>query len=344
MKTTMKAAVLKDRETIVLDEVPVPEPKRGEVLINVKASAICGSDVKGYFGQHSMIKWPVILGHEASGTIAKCGPGVDEWKVGDPVAVEPIFTCKKCHACRSGKYHLCANLTFAGHQVPGSFAEYFTAETEFVHRKPDNVPFEEAALTEPASSPLHAVERGNIKLGDFVVVIGSGVTGLFALQYVLLKGAEVMVCDPADFKLKIAKSLGASHTLNPHNEDLLERVMELTGGIGADCVIEAAGTSETLASTVSLVKKGGSVVLVGYTEKESEPFDLSTVTLAELTVFGSLAYWHDFPVARKLMSRGKVTDRPVITHGMPLEGVEEGIKMMKRKEEGLVKIVVTNTG
>jgi L-iditol 2-dehydrogenase len=336
----MKAAVLKDVKTIVIDEVPVPEPKRGEVLINVKTSAICGSDVKGYFGQHFLINPPVILGHEAAGVVAKCGPGVDEWKVGDPVAVEPIFTCKKCHACRSGKYHLCVSLKFAGHQVHGSFAEYFIAEAGFVHRKPDNVSFEEAALTEPAASPLHAVERCDIRLGDFVVIIGSGVTGLFALQYVLQKGAEVLITDPAEFKLRITRDLGANHTLNPEKEKLAQKVMKLTGGIGADCVIEAAGKTETLSSTVSLVKRGGTIVLVGYTEKESEPYDLSTLTLAELTVLGSLAYWHDFPVVLKLMDQGKVTAKPLITHCIPLKELEEGIMMMKKREEGLIKIVV----
>jgi threonine dehydrogenase-like Zn-dependent dehydrogenase len=236
---------------------------------------------------------------------------------------------------------LCVNLKFAGHQVHGSFAEYFTAEAGFVHRKPDNVSFEEAALTEPASSPLHAVERCDIRLGDFVVIIGSGITGLFALQYVLQKGAEVLITDPAEFKLSIARNLGANHALNPEKEKLVDKVMELTSGIGADCVIEAAGKTETLSSTTSLVKRGGTIVLVGYTEKESEPYDLSTLTLAELTVLGSLAYWHDFPVALKLMDQGKVTAKPLITHHIPLEKLEEGIMMAKRREEGLIKVIVT---
>lgn len=341
MKHTMKAAVLKDLETIVIEEVPVPEPKQGEVLVQVKASALCGSDVAGYTGQHSMIKWPIILGHEASGVVAKCGLGVDNWKEGDPVVIEPLFTCKKCQACLSGKYHLCVDLQFAGHQVPGSFAEYVIAESCFIHRKPENVSFEEAALTEPASSPLHAIERCGIRLGDIVVIIGCGITGLFTLQCALSKGAEVLISDPAEFKLKVAKELGAKYTLNPEKENLAEKGRDITGGIGADCVIEAVGISETLASTVSLVKRGGTIMLIGYSEKESEPFDLSTVTLAELTVLGTLAYCNDFPVALKLMSQGKVKSNPLISHRLPLERVEEGIKMMIRKDEGVLKVVIT---
>ena len=341
MKTTMKAAVLKGLETIVMEEVPVPEPRSGQVLVQVKASALCGSDLAGYSGHHSMIKWPVILGHEASGIIAKCGPGVDNWKEDDLVVIEPLFTCRKCQACLSGKYNLCADLKFAGHQVNGSLAEYVIAESRFIHQKPENVSFEEAALTEPASSPLHAVERCGIRLGDFVVIIGCGVTGFFTMQYVLSKGAEVLITDPAEFKLKIAEELGATYTLNPEKVNLEERVKALTGGMGAGCVIEAVGISETLASTVSLVKRGGTIMLIGYSEKESEPFDLSTVTLAELTVLGSLAYCNDFPAVLKLMSMGKVKIKPIISHRLPLERVEEGIQMMKREEEGLLKIVIS---
>ncbi len=341
MESTMKAAVLKDLETIAIEDVPVPEPKDGEVLVEVRASALCGSDLAGYTGQHSMIKWPIILGHEASGVVAKCGRGADNWSPGDPVTIEPLFTCKKCHACRTGKYHLCSSLKFAGHQMHGTFAKYAIAESGFLHRKPENVSFEEAALTEPAASPLHAIERCDIRLGDFVVIIGSGVTGLFALQYALSKGAEVLISDPEEFKLKIAGDFGANYILNPGKLDLRKRVMALTGGMGADCVVEAVGISETLASTVSLVKRGGTILLIGYSEKESEPFDLSTVTLAELTVLGMLAYFNDFPAALKLMSLGRVKAGPIITHRLPLESVEEGIKMMKRKEQGIIKIVIT---
>jgi len=341
MESTMKAAVLKDLETIAIEDVPVPEPKDGEVLVEVRASALCGSDLAGYTGQHSMIKWPIILGHEASGVVAKCGRGADNWSPGDPVTIEPLFTCKKCHACRTGKYHLCSSLKFAGHQMHGTFAKYVIAESGFLHRKPENVSFREAVLTEPAASPLHAIERCDIRLGDFVVIIGSGVTGLFALQYALSKGAEVLISDPEEFKLKIAGDFGANYILNPGKLDLRKRVMALTGGMGADCVVEAVGISETLASTVSLVKRGGTILLIGYSEKESEPFDLSTVTLAELTVLGMLAYFNDFPAALKLMSLGRLKAGPIITHRLPLESVEEGIKMMKRKEQGIIKIVIT---
>ncbi len=336
----MRAAVLKGYQKILIEEVPVPVPKPGEVLMKVKATGLCGSDMHGYSGTHPLIRWPVILGHEASGIIVKCGEGVEDWKVNDEVVLEPLIVCKKCEACLSGRYHLCSELQFAGHTVPGSLAEYMTADSSFLHRKPKNVSFEEAAVAEPASSPLHAIERAAIHVGDFIVILGCGVTGSFLLQYAKMKGAEVLVTDLDDKKLEIAKKLGVTHTLNPLKEDVVSAVKQLTGGGGADFVFEAAGTSETTAVTTKLVRKGGTIVLIGYTGRESEPFDLTGVTLGELNVLGSLAFCRDFPVTLKLMEEGKLKVKPILTHYFPFEEVEKGIKLMQKKEEGVLKVIV----
>lgn len=340
MKKTMRAAVCKDFETIEIEDVPVPEPGRNEVLVQVRATGLCGSDLHGYEGTHPMIEWPVILGHEASGIIAACGDDVQGCNSGDEVVIEPLFTCGICPACVSGRYHLCPSLKFLGHQVPGTLAEYVVADSFFIHSKPGNVPFEEAALTEPAASPLHAVERCDIRLGDFVVIMGSGVTGSFLVQYSVAKGAEVLVSDPVAFKLELAREFGAHHAINPEKDDLLQTVQRLTGGAGADTVFEAVGLSETLALTTSLVKRGGTILLIGYTGKDIEPFSLSTVTLLELNVLGSLAYCHDFQAVLRLMSQGTVKIKPLITKKLPLEKVEEGILMMKEGKD-IMKIVVT---
>jgi L-iditol 2-dehydrogenase len=337
---TMKAAVCTARETIVIEEVPKPAPREGEVLVKVKATGLCGSDVDGYTGHHPMIKWPIILGHECAGVVADLGPGVADWKVGDEVAVEPFFTCKRCPACRKGKYNLCADLKITGHQVPGSLAEYVIAEAGFLHRKPANVPFDEAAIAEPASGSLHAVERCNLRVGDFVVIIGCGTIGSLAMQHALNKGAEVLIADIRDFKLAVARQLGADHTLNPAKDDLRAAVMRLTGGIGADCVIEAVGHPDTLAATTGLVRRGGTVMLIGWSGNETDPYNLTAVTLDELTVLGTLGFCGDFPTALKLMSRRKIRVAPIITHHLPLDRVEEGIEMLRAGAEGVWKIVI----
>lgn len=342
MQQTMKAAVCKDRETIVIEEVAVPQPNSGEVLVQVKATGLCGSDVDGYTGHHPMIKWPIILGHECSGIVAEVGPDVDRWQPGDLVVVEPFFTCKRCPACLRERYNLCVDLKIIGHQIPGSLAEYVLAEARFLHPKPENVSFAEAAIAEPVSGSLHAVEKCNLRLGEFVVIIGCGTIGSLSMQHALNKGTEVLIADPEEFKLDVARQLGAHHTLNPTRENLEERVKQLTGGVGADCVIEAVGLPETLASTVRLVKRGGTIMLIGWSGNETDPFDLTSVTLDELTVLGTLGFCWDFPVSLKLMSRGKVTVAPIISHRLPLDRVEEGIKMLHERAEGVWKIVISD--
>ena len=341
MAKLMKAAVCVDREKIEIRDIPVPVPSAGEVLVKVKATGLCGSDVDGFTGHHPMIRWPIVLGHEAAGLIAGCGPGVTRWKPGDPVAIEPFFTCKVCPACVRGQYNLCVDLKITGHQVPGTMAEYVIAEERFVHRKPEGMPFEEAAIAEPVSGSLHAVERCGLRLGDFVAVVGCGTIGSLAMQHCLNKGAEVLVADPDAHKLDVARALGVQHAVDPSRADLAKTVKELTGGIGADCVIEAVGLGETLASTTRLVRRGGTITLIGWSGEKSDAFDLTSLTLDELTVHGTLGFCNDFPVALRLMSSGKVKIAPIISHRMPFTQAERAIRMLEGREAGVWKIVLT---
>ncbi len=337
---TMRAAVCTGREKIEITEVPRPVPQAGQVVVEVKACGLCGSDVDGYVGHHPMIKWPIILGHECSGVIAELGPGVENWSVGDAVVVEPFFTCGTCPACRKGRYNLCRDLKLIGHQVAGSLADYVIADARFLHHKPANLSFEEAALAEPASCSLHAIERCGLKSGDLVVILGCGTVGSLAMQFASIKGVEVMAVDVKDFKLDLAARLGADHVVNPTRDDVRKRVMELTDGIGADCVLEAVGRPDTLAVTVDLVKRGGTIMLMGWSGSETDSIGLTKVTLGEMTVLGTLCYCWDFPVALKLMSRGKIKVAPIISHRLPLARVEEGINMLRQGGAGVWKIIV----
>ena len=337
---TMKAAVCTAKETIEIKDVPRPEPKKDEVLVRVVSTGLCGSDVDGYTGHHPMIKWPIILGHECSGTVAEIGSDVEGWKIGDEVVVEPFFNCKACPACLRGQYNLCIDLKITGHQVDGSLADYVIADPFFLHRKPENLPFAEAAIAEPVSGSLHAIERAKPGLGDFTVVIGCGTIGVLAMQHCLNKGAEVLVADPEDFKLNVAKELGVHHTLNPKTQDLEATVKQLTDGIGADVVVEAVGHPDTLASTVRLVRRGGTIMLIGWSGNDTDPFDLTSVTLDELTVLGTLGFAWDHETALKLMSLGKVKVGPIISHHLPLDRVEEGIEMLRSHAPGVWKIAI----
>ena len=248
----MKAAVCVEPQKIEIKDVDVPQPKEYEVQVQVKATGLCGSDVDGYLNRHPMIGYPIILGHECSGVISEVGPGVEDVSVGDEVIVEPFFTCKKCAACRQGRYNLCKNLLIIGHQINGSMAEYCLAQADFVHAKPKNISFAEAAIAEPLSGALHAVERCNLRAGDIVVIIGCGTIGSFALQHVRNKGARVLACDVKDSKVRLANTLGATWAINRDLVDLKGKVMEITGGVGADCVIDSVSTRHPLDGRYSM--------------------------------------------------------------------------------------------
>jgi len=336
----MKAAVCKAVGQIVIEEVPTPSPGPGEVLVEVQATGLCGSDLDGYLGRHPMIELPKILGHECSGIVAELGPDVSGVSVGDEVVVEPFFTCKRCKACLRGQYNLCEKLNIVGHERDGSLAEYCIAEAFFLHPKPPGVSFGEAAIVEPLSGSLHAIQRCNLRIGDFVVIIGCGTIGSLALQHAKNAGAEVLIADVRDYKLDVARQLGADHVLNVQREDLLEKVSDLTGGVRADCVVEAVGLPETLAQTVGLVRRGGTIMLIGWSGAASDPFDLTAVTLNELTVLGTLGFAFDHATALRLLAQGKVQIAPIISHHLPLAKVEDGLKMLHEGADGVWKIVI----
>jgi len=341
MKKTMKAAVCTQPGTIEITQVPVPAPKKGEVLVQVKATGLCGSDVDGYLGRHPMMGYPLIMGHECSGTVAALGEGVTKVAVGDAVVVEPFFTCKTCQACLEGKYNLCKDLIITGHQVSGSLAEYVPAEAMFVHPKPENIGFDEASIVEPLSGSLHAVKRAGVGIGDLTVIIGCGTMGSFALQHCRNAGAETIVADVEDFKLDVARKLGADHTVNVGTDDLVKVVEEMTGGVKADVVIEACGVPETLAQTTRLVRRGGTIMLIGWSGNPTDPFDLTSVTLDELRVLGTLGFAWDFPTALSLARRGKVDLGAIISHHMPLDRTEEAIQLHHSGKDHAWKIIIT---
>ncbi len=336
----MKAAVCTGIGKIEFQDLPAPVPGPGEVVVEVRSVGVCGSDVDGYRGAHPMIGFPIVLGHECSGVIAEVGPGVSEKRIGEPVSVEPFFICGECPFCRAGTYNFCSNLAIIGHQVPGAFAEYVKIPARFAHRMPEGVSFDEAAILEPCSGALHAVRRCGIQSGDFVVIIGCGTMGSFATQHCRNLSAEVLVVEPLAFKREAALDLGAAHVVDPAAEDAAEAVRTLTGGKMADVVIEAVGKPETLGQTVSLVKNGGTIMLIGWTGNAADPFDLTNTTFKELTVLGTLGFCGDFPISMKLLGQGKIDIRRIITHRFDLDQVQEAIEMLEAGADGIWKAVV----
>jgi len=340
MGGTMKAAICHEPYRISVEEVDKPEPAEGQVVVRVKATGVCGSDVDGYIGKHPWIGHPIILGHECAGVVDEVGAGVSKVAPGHRVAVEPFFVCGECPNCLKGRYNMCRDITIIGHQVAGAFAEYVLIGERFVHHLPEGVSFEAGALTEPISGALHGVGRCNLKIGDFVVLLGCGTIGYFLLQHALNSGAKVLVSEPEASKREAALAVGAGWALDPREESVHDKVMELTDGIGADCVLEAVGSQQTIRQTVSLTRKGGTILLMGWTGEETDPFDATNMTLDEMTVLGTMGFAWDFPVSLDLLARGKVDVERIITHRFPLERAEEALQMLHDKRDGVWKAMI----
>ena len=336
----MKAALCTGVGQIEIREVPRPVPGPGEVLVRVCSVGVCGSDVDGYRGQHPMIGFPIILGHECSGVIAETGAGVEGERIGEAVTVEPFFTCGVCPFCLEGTYNFCADLKIIGHQVAGAFAEYVLIPARFAHHKPGSVTFEEAAILEPCSGALHAIRRCGIQSGDVVTIIGCGTMGAFAIQHAANLGADVLVLEPLALKREAALELGAAYAVDPGREDPVARVRELTHGKMSDVVIEAVGHPATLAGTVGLVKNGGTIMLIGWTGNATDPFDLTNTTFKELTVLGTLGFCRDFPISMKMLAAGKLNVRRIITHRFGLDHVADALALLESGADGVWKAVV----
>jgi len=341
--TKMKAVKLYGVGDLRLEIVDKPEAGLGEVIAKIKAALTCGTDVKTFVRGHPKMekrKEPRIFGHEWAGDVVEMGAGVTGLEEGMRiVASDQVSPCLKCYFCKKEQYNMCENPTV----ISGTYAEYikipeWAVKTGGILKIPDNLSYEEAALYEPLSCCIHGIERSNIRIGDTVAIIGSGPVGLCHLQLAKTCGAEkVIISDLVDFRLKVAEKLGADETINAKNEDPVKKVKELTGGYGADVVIEAVGTPNTWEQAISMARKGGLVnEFAGCAAGTEIRIKTERLHYDELTIIGS--YWATHRDAKKaldLLASGRVQAKPIITHKMKLEDVNEAFKILTTTKEAL---------
>ncbi len=341
----VKALVLEAYNKLVVREVPDPVPRDGEVLVEVKACGICGSDVHGMDGSSGRRIPPVIMGHEAAGVIAATGSGVSGWSVGDRVTFDSMIYCGNCHYCREGRTNLCEHRQVPGVSCPefrrdGAFAQLVAVPQHIVVKLPDTVPFEHAAMAEPLSVAVHAVGRLPIRLGDSAVVIGAGTIGLLSIQALRAAGCTRVIAaevDPA--RRELAKQLGADEVFDPLTTDLAEEVARLTAGRGADVVVEAVGLANTVAAAVGCACKGGAVVLVGNLRPEV-PLPLQAVVTREITLYGSCASAGEYARCLELIAQGVIRLDRLISATVSLDEAAEYFTRLYHKEPGLLKVIV----
>ncbi len=344
----MKAMLLTEYQKLEIVDLPKPEISANDLLVQVKACGICGSDIHGWDGSTGRRKPPLVMGHEAAGIVAAVGANVRGFAEGDRVTFDSTVSCGECFYCRKGSINLCENRQVLGVSCDefrrnGAFAEYVVVPSRIAYQLPENLPFEHAALIEAVSIAVHAANRTPVTLGDTAVVVGSGMIGLLVVQTIRLSGcSRVIAVDLEDNKLELAKQFGADVGLNPKKCDVIQEVMKLTGGRGADAAIEVVGASATVNTAIDVTRRGGSICLVGNLSPKVE-MPLQKLVTRELSVYGSCASNGEIPQCIDLLSRGAVQVQPLITALAKLDDGPTWFKRLYEGEPGAMKVVLQPT-
>ena len=340
----MKALELVGPSAFKVVDKALPEISASDVLIQVKACGICGSDIHGMDGSSGRRIPPVVMGHEASGVIQQLGANVDDLKVGDRVTFDSTVFCNDCDYCSQGQVNLCDNRQVMGVSCgefhrDGAFSEHVACPAHICHRLPEGLSFEEAAFAEPVGVAVHAVNRSQVKRGDTAVVIGSGLIGLLVIQALKWRGcSQIIAFDLDDSRLALAKQLGATEVFNSKQSDAVKSVVDLTGG-GADHAFEVVGASVTVNMAINCVRKGACVTLVGNLSPEVT-MPLQKVVTRELTLFGSCAINGEYPEALTAIADGHIQVTPLITAQVNIDNAGEWFAKLKAAEQPYLKVLV----
>jgi L-iditol 2-dehydrogenase len=339
----MKTLLLSQYCHLELTDLATPAPQSGEILIRVAACGICGSDVHGYDGSSGRRIPPIVMGHEAAGTVAEVGEGVSAFRKGDRVTFDSTVYCGDCANCLRGDINLCDRREVLGvscgdYRRAGAFAEFVTVPARIVHRLPDNLSFEQAALLEAVAVALHAVSLVPVAPASTALVVGAGMIGLLLQQALRVAGcSRIFVADIDSTRLAFSKQLGATETLL---ERVPQQIAQLTDGVGVDLAIEAVGKTEAVNTAIDSVRKGGNVVLVGNISPEIS-LPLQKVVSRQLRLQGSCASAGEYPRAIELMSTGAIQVKPLISAVAPLAEGPQWFERLYAREPNLMKVVLT---
>ena len=326
----MKALVLEEAECFQYKDVPDPVPGPGDLLVEIKACGICGSDVHGMDGSTGRRRPPLIMGHEAAGVIVQTGKGVEGWNVGDRVTFDSTRFCGQCSFCQKGRVNLCENRRVFGvsceqYRQDGAFAERLIVPSQLLYKLPDEVTFEQGALVEPLSVAYHAVNRLPLQGGESALVVGTGIIGLLAIQVLKAAGCDpVFAIDLDPRRMKVAVQVGA---------------VPWTDSAHVDVSLEAVGKEEAVVQALRSLKKGGHLALVGNLER-SVALPLQSTVTRELTLYGCCASSGEYPACLETIAKGTVSTDPIISAVVPLAEGALWFQRLRDGKEPLLKVIL----
>ncbi len=343
---SMVAAVLHGVRDLRVEQVPMPVRQPDEVLVQVTLNGLCGSDLhfytQGELGPFKVTQ-PYIPGHEACGVVVEAADGGKGPQIGQRVAIEPGIPCRRCEACKRGRYNLCPDVVFmSAPPVDGTFAGFVALAADFAHGVPDTVDDESAAFVEPVSVGVQACRRAGVTGGDTVVVLGAGPIGLVTLLVARAFGAaEAYAVDLLENRLDLAKDVGATAAIDARESDPIAAIAQLTGGRGVDVVFDTSGSAVACQSTPHLARRGGVVALVGWPDPGTLPYPIESVLEKELDVRGVNRYANTYPTAISLLASGQLDVHPLISHRFPFDRVVEAFDFALEQRAETVKVLVT---
>ena len=333
----MKTVLLKQPGEIGISEIEKTSRRENEVLLKVRSTGICGSDIGAYKGVNPLVSYPRIIGHEIAGEVVEVAADEKTFRVGDRVILEPYVYCGQCYPCSIGHTNCCENLTVRGVHIEGGMAEYVSHPRHLLHKVPEDIPWHLIPMAEPLVIAMHAVKQAEVKSGEHVAITGAGQIGLLAAQYALTLGALPIVVDPVDERLALATRLGVPHVINPVSQDAVAQIKSITRARMAEAAIEASGAASAIRAMVDYVAYAGRIALVGW-PKSDIPMPTALFTKKELTIRGSRNSVGQFPESLRLIAEGRVDVAALLTKTVSLEETPATVVDIAEHPERYLKV------
>ena len=345
MKATMIQQVMTAPKEITFREVPVPQIGDDQVLVKIMKIGVCGSDIHVYHGTHPFTSYPVTQGHEVSAKVVRFGANVRGLREGQKVTIEPQVFCGECYPCTHGKYNLCESLKVMGFQTTGTASEYFAVDASKVTPLPDSLTYDEGAMIEPLAVTVHAAKRFPEMDGARVAILGAGPIGILLAQSCKALGAEkVMITDVSDYRLSLAKQVGADAAVNTLREDFGEAMVEAFGPDKADVIYDCAGNDITMGQAIRYARKGSTIILVAVFGKMAT-VDLAVLNDHELDLNTTMMYRHeDYVDAIRLVGEGKIQLKPLMSKHFDFKDYQQAYEYIDANREKTMKVLIDVDG